>query len=153
MIDGQVYSLATRSNERLNMNIVTYVTAVSMKPKRYSIALYHGSQSLKNMMETATAILQFLSVQHLPLINSLGKRSGTDYDKEAYLKRKDWLEQWKGYTILKETTAIIALKKIEQISAGDHELFIYDVERYQTFSDRGNLLRLDHLREKQIISI
>lgn len=153
LIDGQVYSLATYSDEGVNMNIISYVTAVSMKPKRYTAAIYHDTKTLDNMRNTDYAILQFLSVHHLTLIRSLGKKSGFDFNKEAYLRDKDLLTKWKNYEVLKDCTALIKLKKIDSTEAGDHELFLFDVEKYETFQNPGQLLRLNHLRENQIISI
>ena len=41
IINLPIYSLQTvDSNGKLNMNICTYVSVVSMKPKIYSIAIY-----------------------------------------------------------------------------------------------------------------
>lgn len=153
MIDGQVYSLATYGAEGLNMNIMSYVSAVSMKPKRYSAAVYENSKTLENLQNSSHAVLQFLSVHHLDLIRVLGKKSGLSYNKEEYLSKQGALDEWKGYPILKDCTALILLRKISSQEAGDHELFLFDVEKYQTFDNPGQLLRLNHLREKNIISI
>lgn len=71
-----VYSLATYDGEKVNMNICTYVSAVSMKPKRYMVALYHQTQSLQNIINSKRAVLQVLGKHHLPLVKILGKKSG-----------------------------------------------------------------------------
>jgi len=153
LIDGQVYSLATYRDEGVNMNIMSYVTAVSMKPKRYSAAVYHDTYTLANLEQSEVAVLQFLSTRHLPFIQTLGKKSGIDIDKERYLEKHDMLDDWKSLRVLRDCTALIALKKMEQTSAGDHELFIFDVLKYETFKNPDQLLRLNHLREKSLISI
>ena len=41
LLNLPVYSLATYQGEKVNMNICTYVSAVSMKPKQYMVAVYH----------------------------------------------------------------------------------------------------------------
>ncbi len=82
------------------MNICTYVSAVSMKPKRYIVAVYHQTQSLQNIINSKTAVLQLLGKQYLPLVNTLGKKSGRHYNKETYLRKKKLLEVWNDKSIL-----------------------------------------------------
>ncbi|MBY0432982.1 MAG: flavin reductase family protein, partial [Cyclobacteriaceae bacterium] len=77
-----VYSLATYRGEEVNMNICTYVSSVSMKPKRYMVAISHNTQSLKNLTTSNTAVLQLLATQHVSLVTTLGKKSGLRYDKK-----------------------------------------------------------------------
>jgi hypothetical protein len=81
-----VYSLITESAEEKysqtemfsrfprNMNIMTYVVPVSMNPKHYIIALYHGTQSLSNWQSTHRGILQILAPTHSSLVRVLGKK-------------------------------------------------------------------------------
>ena len=146
-----VYSLATCEGEKLNMNISTYVSAVSMNPKRYMVAVYHSTQSLQNMRNSKTAILQLLGKQHLSLVNTLGKKSGHQYDKEAYLKKKRLLEVWNDKRVLTNCAAVMEVEKIWSKDAGDHTMFLFDVTRFRT--NHGNVLMLDDLREKKLVRI
>lgn len=57
------------------MNIITYITPVSMNPKHYIIALYHNTQSLANWQVTHRGILQILAPDHSSLVRVLGKKS------------------------------------------------------------------------------
>jgi len=91
IIDVPVYSLATYDNGIVNMNICTYVTGVSMKPKRYAIAIYEKTQTLKNLSANDNAVLQLLHHQQIKLVKVLGKKSGMDFDKQAYLSKKKQL--------------------------------------------------------------
>ena len=65
MIDVPVYSLVTYDGEKVNMNICTYVTAVSMKPKQYVVAVYHNTRSLQNLLESKSVVLQLLHRSHV----------------------------------------------------------------------------------------
>ncbi len=133
------------------MNICTYVSAVSMKPKRYMVAVYHQTQSLQNLRNSKTAVLQLLGKHHLSLVNVLGKKSGTHYDKEAYFRKKKLLEVWNEKNILTNCAGLMELKKIWTKDAGDHTMFLFDVKRFTT--NHQNVLMLDDLREKKLVRI
>ena len=50
IIDSPIYSLQTVDEKgKINMNICTYVTAVSMKPKIYAIAIDYNTLTYKNV--------------------------------------------------------------------------------------------------------
>lgn len=144
-----VYSLATYHGTKVNMNICTYVSAVSMVPKRYIIAVYHQTQSLKNITGSKTAVLQLLGKDHLSLVNTLGKKSGRNYDKERYLKAKKLLQVWNDKNVLTNCAALIEVEKIWSKDAGDHTLFLFDVMRYRT--NHESVLMLDDLRERKLV--
>jgi flavin reductase (DIM6/NTAB) family NADH-FMN oxidoreductase RutF len=151
MIDVPVYSLATYDVERVNMNICTYVTAVSMKPKQYIVAVYQNTKSLENLKEGKTAVLQLLHRSQVRLVKTLGKTSGKTYDKDRYLRKYNHLEQWKGYDVLRNTSATLLLRQQWSRITGDHTLFLFDVMAHR--STDGDMLTLRHLREKKIIRI
>ena len=39
-VDGPIYSLSTAAHGKGNLNICSYVTPISMKPKRYIVGVY-----------------------------------------------------------------------------------------------------------------
>jgi hypothetical protein len=49
--------------------------------RRYSVALYHGTQTLVNVQATGRGVMQILGVQHAHLVPLLGKARGQDVDK------------------------------------------------------------------------
>ncbi|MFM8913848.1 MAG: flavin reductase family protein [Flammeovirgaceae bacterium] len=151
VINVPVYSLATEVDGVPNMNICTYVTAVSMKPKRYMVAVYENTQTLANLKHTDRAVLQLLSSAHLPLINTLGKKSGKKYNKQQYLKKRSMLQTWQGHTVLKDAAAYVLLKSISHQSAGDHVMYLFEVEKFM--SQTTPVLMLDDLRANKLISI
>jgi flavin reductase (DIM6/NTAB) family NADH-FMN oxidoreductase RutF len=133
------------------MNICTYVSSVSMKPKRYMVAIYQHTQSLVNILKSKTAILQLLSDQHISLVNTLGKKSGLHYNKENYLTKKKLLEVWADKKVLTNCSALMEIEKIWSKDAGDHTMFLFDVKRFQ--ANHENILMLNDLREKGLVRI
>jgi flavin reductase (DIM6/NTAB) family NADH-FMN oxidoreductase RutF len=147
-----VYSVVSNDGDKWNMNICTYVSAVSMKPKRYIVAVYHGTKTLENLQQQKTFILQLLQKDQYKLVSVLGKKSGLRYDKEKYLQRKNQLTDWRGYQVLSAAAAWLELKIIRFIPAGDHDLFLCDVLNSKV-NVQENILTTQWLSEKKIIRI
>ena len=104
IISPPVYSLVTYDEEgKVNMNICTYVSAVSMKPKIYSIAIDYTTKTYKNLEKSSKVVLQLLSASNLKVIRKLGKISGKLFDKDRYLNSYNLLQSWKDYNVLKDT--------------------------------------------------
>lgn len=149
LIDPPVYSLATYCDGQVNMNICTYVTAISMEPKIYAIAVYKNTKTLENMYNSEQAVLQFLHPEQFKLVKNLGQRSGLNFNKQAYLKKNNLLESWNDYEVLKNTSARILLQKIEFKETGDHILFTFKAEKYKSY--HPEVLTSETLRIKKII--
>lgn len=126
LVDEQVYSLATYGFDSFNMNICTYVSPLSLKPKLYGIALYEGTKTLENMRETKFGVLQVLRQSHMDLIKVLGKKSGNNFNKELHLASQNMLANWKGYNVLKDSAALVLLKKRRALKTGDHHLYLFE---------------------------
>ncbi|WP_291400676.1 flavin reductase [Daejeonella sp.] len=149
LIDPPVYSLATYCDGQVNMNICTYVTAISMEPKIYAIAIYKNTKTLENMYNSEQAVLQFLHPEQFKLVKNLGQRTGLNFNKQAYLKKNNLLESWNDYEVLKNTSARILLQKIEFKETGDHILFTFRTEKYKSY--HPEVLTSETLRIKKII--
>ena len=148
-----VYSISSRNNEKQNMHIITYATAVSMHPKRMLCAVYEGTQTLSNLLSSSTFILQLLAKEQYGLVRLLGKESGKDTDKIARLqRRKVPLEEWKGFTILADCLAVMQLEILQAFPGGDHTCFLCEVTSARNLR-QGIPLTLDDLRAKKIIRI
>lgn len=151
LINLPVYSLATYGGEKVNMNICTYVSAISMNPKKYSVAVYENTRSLSNLESSEQAVLQLLHSSQFGLVKMLGHKSGNHFDKQNYLQQRDLLENWEGQAVLKNTSAKLLLKKSSRQKTGDHDLFIFDVLKYKSHS--ADYLTMDILRQKKLIRI
>lgn len=134
------------------MHICTYVSAVSMKPKRFMVALYHGSLTLEYATEQNEFVLQLLKDDQYNLVRLLGQQSGHTVNKIARLEKRKVLANWEGYYVLEKALAVMKLKVIQRIDAGDHDLFLCDVVAYKNLSE-GKPLTLEILSKKSIIRI
>tara|TARA_B100002052_G_C15679230_1_gene505370 strand:- start:170 stop:649 length:480 start_codon:yes stop_codon:yes gene_type:complete len=152
IISPPVYSLVTYDeNRKVNMNICTYVSAVSMKPKMYSIAIDYTTKTYKNLEKSSKVVLQLLSSSNLMVIRKLGKISGKLFDKDRYLNSYNLLQPWKNYNVLKDTCALIELEKKSVVNNhGDHAIFFFDVTGFKTVSEK-NILSFQDLVDNRII--
>lgn len=146
-----VYSVSSRGS-RPNMHICTYVSAVSMQPKRMMVALYHGTQTLANVETDPHFVLQLLAQHQYRLVNQLGKQSGKTTDKIARLQKRQLLTEWNGFAILKEALAVMELRAIQQMEGGDHRMYLCDVLAYKNLHD-GQPLTTQILHDEGIIRI
>lgn len=151
-VDLPVYSISSKGAEFDNMNIITYATAVSMKPKRFICAVYKNTKTLENVRLNGTFVLQILSDTQYALVRLLGKQSGNKINKIEKLSKRNLLTQWKGFNVLKEALAVMEMKVIHETDGGDHVCFLCDVVAYKNLND-GKELTLNILSEKKIISI
>ncbi len=149
IIDTPVYSLATYHDDVVNMNICTYVTAISMHPKLYGVAVYQHTKTLQLLQASSTAVLQILHPDQISLVKPLGKKSGFNFDKALYLQKKGWTDTWNEYMILKGCAAYILLNKTSSVASGDHEFFIFEAIRYKTVSEE--ILQFQELIKQKII--
>ena len=151
IIDLPVYSLVSYdTSDNLNMNICTYVSAVSMKPKIYSIAIYYGTKTIKNLENSNNVVLQILSKENIGLVKTLGKKSGMKIDKEKYLRKQNLLK-WKDYEVLDKSCALIELKKSDCIkNHGDHAIYLFDLVSSKTIKE-NDILTFHDLVEQKII--
>tara|TARA_S200000501_G_scaffold97924_1_gene91287 strand:- start:156 stop:632 length:477 start_codon:yes stop_codon:yes gene_type:complete len=151
IINQPVYSLLTKDSlGNINMNICTYVSAISMNPKIYMIAVYYNTKTYENLINSDSAVLQLLSKDNISLVRGLGKKSGMKIDKDKYLRKKR-LIKWKNYNVLDNICGLVELKKNQVIkNHGDHAIVFFDVVSYKTISERG-LLTTSDLIDKKII--
>jgi len=151
-VDLPVYSISSKGNENDNMNIITYASAVSMKPKRFICAVYKNTKTLENVRSNGQFVLQILTDNQYALVRLLGKQTGKKINKIERLNKRNLLSEWNGFSILKEALAVMEMKIINEIDGGDHVCFLCDVVAYKNLND-GNELTLNILSDKKIISI
>jgi hypothetical protein len=54
---------------------------LSRHQRRFSVALYHGTQTLANMRASGHGVMQVLGARHACLVPLLGQTRGQDVDK------------------------------------------------------------------------
>ena len=90
-----VWSLATLHTkndgiETTNMNIVTYVSAVSIKPEAlWALSLYKSSLSYEIFTRQGWGLLQLLNDDLANVVPILGKQSGRDVDKLSIINQQN----------------------------------------------------------------
>ena len=150
IVDVPVYSLATYKADKVNMNICTYVMPVSMKPKKYAIALTPDCLTYENLGSDSVCALQLLNKSQAPLVKPLGKKSGRKTNKDLYLRQKGLFTTFRGYEVLDDCSALILLKYAsENHIEGDHVLLHFDVLHAKTLSE--DILTFQYLIAQGII--
>ena len=134
------------------MNICTYTSAVSMKPKQIMVCIYKDTKTLEIVNNAPTFVLQLLAVNQYRMVDLLGKKSGKNIDKMSRLEKRGLIGQWNGYKILKDALALTELAVEDTLEAGDHKLFLCTVIDYKNLND-GEALTLDDLRAHKLIRI
>ena len=152
MVNVPVYSLATYDEDAGNMNICTYVSAVSMKPKLFMVAVDYSTKTYENLQNGSKGILQVLHKDHLNLVNLLGKKSGKQINKEARLASKELLTIWNGHQVIDNACAYMNLElRGTQNIGGDHALFWFEVVKSKTISEDNILMFQDLVNEGLIL--
>jgi flavin reductase (DIM6/NTAB) family NADH-FMN oxidoreductase RutF len=132
------------------MHIITYVTAISMHPKRFICGIYYNTQTLSNIESSGEFVLQLLSDQQFGLIDLLGRKSGKNINKISLLNKKKKITTWKGYSVLSDCLSVMQFKVMHGFDAGDHKCFLCELVSYKNMNE-GTALSLDDLRKKKLI--
>lgn len=73
-INLPVYSISSRFENIYNMNICTYTSAVSMKPKQIMVAIYNDTKTLEIVNNSPKFVLQLLAANQYRMVDLLGKK-------------------------------------------------------------------------------
>jgi flavin reductase (DIM6/NTAB) family NADH-FMN oxidoreductase RutF len=149
-VDLPVYSVSSRDGDDRNMHICTYVSGVSMSPKRFMVALYKGTRTLELVERNPSFVLQLLAEDQARLVALLGRKSGHHADKVGLLVKRDATTEWKGFTVLREALAWMELSVLDRMDAGDHVMMLCDLVSHRNARE-GEPLTLDILRAKGLV--
>jgi flavin reductase (DIM6/NTAB) family NADH-FMN oxidoreductase RutF len=150
--DDAVWSLCTQSETGVpNMNICTYVTAVSLEPKLMMIAVYKNTQTLKNVAVGKTVLLQLLGEDFAPVVRICGQLSGKNIDKISRLKKRYELKEQAGLFYFKDAAGFMELQ-VEQLikTSGDHDLLVGKVTKSKNLHNK-TILTTTYLKENGYI--
>ena len=149
-VDLPVYSVSSRDGEEGNMHVCTYVSGVSMSPKRFMVALFKGTRTLELVERNPLFVLQLLAEDQARLVTLLGRRSGHDTDKLALLSKRGLTTRWRGFTVLSGALAWMELCVIDRMDAGDHVMTLCDLGPHRNVRE-GDALTIDVLRAKGLV--
>ena len=145
-----VYSISTLDQEKGNMNIATYVTAISMQPKRYMVGIFKNTKTLANVQAYPNFLLQLLSAEQYKVVKLLGQTSGFQHDKLDRLREP--MSTFHQFHYLTNSCAIVLCQVVSFIDAGDHIAYLCDATSYKNLNDTP-ILTTGLLREKKIIRV
>ena len=122
------------------MNICGYAIPVSMKPKKYMIALNPNSKTYDNFCKDGEGVLQVLSQSCKKYVQPFEKKSGKNVDKLE--KYKDETVMYKWYPVLKDAIAVLVVKIEKQVSVvdSDHDMFLVDVLHWKYINPESEFL-------------
>jgi flavin reductase (DIM6/NTAB) family NADH-FMN oxidoreductase RutF len=150
--DCAVWSLSTKSSSQTpNMNICTYVTAISLSPKLILIGVYKNTKTLENIYVGGQVLLQLLSEDLLSVVRVCGQRSGKNFNKIAYLQNRYELNDIQGLYYFNGAIGYSELE-IEQLieTSGDHVLLVGKVLKTR-YLQKAKVLTTTYLRKKRYI--
>jgi flavin reductase (DIM6/NTAB) family NADH-FMN oxidoreductase RutF len=157
-VSQQIYSLSTvGANGKINMNIVSYATAATLKPKSYVIAVYRGTKTHANIFDKSANeyfLLQALSQPQSRYVRPLGQKSGLRYDKAKYLAKQNisfYNLEGSDYGYLPDCGFVIACKITSKIVYGDHDLITAEVVKTVEDNSAAQLLTTLDLIDQGII--
>ena len=156
-VNQQVYSLSTLdSSAKINMNIATYATPITLKPKSYVVAVYRGTKTHSNIFNKPNVhfLLQGLSTEQTKYVRTLGQKSGMNYDKAAYLAKQNlgfYEIDGKSYGFLPDSAFVLLCKLTKSVKYGDHDLVMAEVVKIIADQKDAELLTTQHLIDKGII--
>lgn len=142
-----IWSLSTVDTEGIgNMNICTYVNAVSMEPKFMMVALYHGTKTHENVVVTKRALLQLLTEDLALVTRVCGHTSGYQGNKIKRLQKKYEIHTSTGLPYFTGAAGYLELQLEKIVSVGgDHDLGIFSVVLHRNLNDTP-LLTTEYLR-------
>lgn len=157
-VSQQIYSLSTLDTQgQINMNIASYATPATLKPKSYVIAVYRGTKTHQNLFGAGAHkhfLLQGLSMEQIKHVRSLGQKSGLKYDKPKYLAKQD-LQYYKydgnDYGYLPDCGFALLCKLTRTIKYGDHDLITAEVQKIVADNNSAKLLTTNALIEAGLI--
>lgn len=146
-----VYSLSTCDAEggSQTMNLVTYASPISLKPRQYAMGVFVGTLTHSNFLATGRGTLQVLGEQHAALFNLLGKTSGRDVDKLAAIANSGFpLLKHGDVHVLADSCGWMDLAIVgDPLPSGDHDVVICEVTAYRSLQNYARPLYTDTLRE------
>ena len=157
-VSQQIYSLSTLDAQgQINMNIVSYATPATLKPKSYVIAVYRGTKTHQNLFGAGAHkhfLLQGLSMGQIKHVRTLGQKSWLKYDKPKYLAKQDlqyYNYNGNDYGFLTDCAFVLLCKLTRSIEYGDHDLITTEVQKIVVDNNRAKLLTTDALIEAGLI--
>ena len=143
-----VVGVRDEAKRTCNFAPVAWTTPLSSDPPLFGICLSPSTYSHQLILKTGEFTVNFLSHEHAPLAETLGKLSGRDTDKVKALTLK--LEPGEALSTPSLSVAYASAEclLLERHHVGDQTLLVGEVQRIRTSPDAfdaDGVLRLDRL--------
>lgn len=143
-----VWSLSTVDEDgKINFNICTYVTSISMQPKLMLVALYKGTKTLENVEQTKRGVLQLLTEELAPVVRVCGQMSGHSINKYSRLAKRYQFADQAGLPYFTAAAGYMELAFTTfSETGGDHVLALARVVQSKNCNDTA-ILTTDYLKK------
>jgi len=119
-----VYVVTSKSGEKTNGLTVAWVTQISMNPALVAVAVHKKWYSHELLINSDHFIVHVLAEDQVELGKHFGFVSGRNKDK---LEGVDWEPGFEAIPVIKGCKTVMGCKKVQEVSAGDHTIFIGEV--------------------------
>jgi len=143
-----VHSITSIHEENANANIATWVMQTAMGGKMVCVALYKIDYTIELVRASMILNINLLHTGQTGLINKLGRRSGKESDK---LKTLKFEFDNRGCPFLPEAIGYIQCQVLHSTDAGDHELFVCEVQKQVVLNPEKEVMTNNFLREKGLV--
>jgi flavin reductase (DIM6/NTAB) family NADH-FMN oxidoreductase RutF len=120
-----VYVVTTRAGEKINGMTAAWVSQVSLNPLMIMVSIAPPRYTHTLIQESGSFAVNVLTCDQVELAKRFGYKSGRKIDKFAGLET---LPAPSGAPILPQAYAYFDLKLVHTFPAGDHSLFVGQVE-------------------------
>ena len=133
---------------RRNANIVAWIMATDMGGHVVAVALYKVDYTIELVRKSGLLNVNLLATDQISLVRKFGQQSGRERDK---LKRVPLQVDERGCPYLTDAIGYAQCRVLHSTDAGDHELFICQVEKQVVLNPDKPVLTYALLREKKVI--
>lgn len=142
--------LVTCNDKQGNVNIITIAwhTPISIKPPLYGISMAPSRYSHNLIMKNKEFVVNFVPYEMVKKAHFCGRHSGRSTDKIDQTKLTLIPAKKTKVSIIKECYAHLECKMVQNLTVGDHTLFVGEVLAVQATEGtfKNNLLMIDKIQ-------
>jgi flavin reductase (DIM6/NTAB) family NADH-FMN oxidoreductase RutF len=132
-----VYVVTTRVDDKINGMTAAWVSQVSLKPLLVMVSIAPPRYTHTLIKESGIFAINVLTSDQVELAKRFGYKSGRKVDKFAGLET---LTAGSGAPVLPQAYAYLDLKLVNTFTAGDHTLFVGEVQEAKILHPQGHPL-------------
>lgn len=134
-----IYVLTTSHDDKINGMIASWVSQISYDPPLVMVAVHPNRYSHMLIQKSGRFALHLISRSQKDLLNRF-----KGPDPEAKFASIQWVRGKTGCPILRECLGYLECRVRENLTPGNHSLFIGEIVDAQLFSNEDPLTTLDY---------